>query len=127
MDSWSQKEKEYFDMIYCELEIENQVDLSKVLLAKWDTEFLARLIAITTDPESGKTPISQDQLAKLAGVSQKTVSNLLNAERDPAWSSVQKVGEALGVHFVADYSGSINNDVVLEQIMRKFQKRGLHS
>jgi DNA-binding XRE family transcriptional regulator len=119
MDTRSLKRGEYFDMIYCDLEIENQVDLSKVLLAKWNTDFLARLISITADPETGKTPISQDQLAKLAGVSQKTISNLLNPDRDPAWSSVQKVGEALGVHFVADYSGSINNEVVLEQITKR--------
>lgn len=107
------------DMIYCELEIPNQVDLSIVLLARWDRDFLKELIAATADPDTGKVPISQEKLAKLAGVSQKTISNLLDPSRDPAWSSVQKVGEALGLHFVADFNNSINNQVVLEAVKKR--------
>lgn len=106
-------------MIYTELEIENQVDLSNVLLAKWDRDFLKELIAVTADPDTHKAPISQDKLAKIAKVSQKTISNLLDPKRDPAWSSVQKVGEALGVHFVADFNDSINNQTVLDAIKKR--------
>lgn len=106
-------------MLYAELEIENQVDLSNVLLARWERSFLERLIEVTADPDTGKRPISQEKLAKKCGVSQKTISNLLDENKDPRWSSIQKVGEGLGIHFVADYSGSINNDAVLNELTKR--------
>jgi len=117
----SRIERDNFGMIYAELEIENQVDLSKVILARWEREFLEKLIEATADPDTGKRPISQDKIAKIAGVSQKTVSNLLDPEKDPRWSSVQKVGKGLGIHFVADYSQSINNDAVLAEIVKRLR------
>ncbi|MBT9547653.1 MAG: helix-turn-helix transcriptional regulator [Candidatus Sericytochromatia bacterium] len=122
MSPWSRNGVDTFGMIYAGLEIENQVDLSKVILARWEREFLERLINETADPDTGKKPISQDRIAEIAGVSQKTISNLLNPSKDPRWSSVQKVGESFGIHFVADYSFSINNEAVLAEVIKRLQR-----
>lgn len=120
MELRSRKVNEFFDIMYEELYIENQVDLSNVILARWESDFLNEVLKVTPDPDNPGKTISQDKLAKMAGLTQKTISNLAAGRGRVSWESVQRVGEALGLHFVADYNHTINNEKVLEAIKARY-------
>lgn len=107
--------------MYAELEIKNQVDFSNVLLASWEPSFLKAVLEVTPDPDQPNKKMSQVKLAELSGVAQKTISNLIAGRGKAQFESIQKVGSTLGIHFVADFNDSINNQKVLEAIKARYK------
>lgn len=92
-----------------------------LIYARFTPEFLTECLKYWVDPDTRRVGLSDDRFAQLCQLSRRTVYNYINPDKDgkyryPDNEALMKMGRFLGVHFVADWSGQVNNDNVLQLI-----------
>lgn len=87
-----------------------------LILARFESWFLAELMAFWPDKEKGKTGLTQARLAQLCGLSQRGIAYYMSGERYPDSDALRKLGKFFGIHFVEDWDQTINLKDLLDKL-----------
>lgn len=98
-----------------------------VILLRYEPEVLGELLEIVSDPETGKSRLSQTRFAELCKktsltmglkpkFSQKSISNYTSGIYMPDNDVMMVMGRVLGVTFVSDWGKTIDNKATLKQL-----------
>lgn len=100
--------------------------------ARFEPEFLTKLMEIWPDPETGKTPLSQASLARKTGISQPSISNYLKPKgqtgaREPGLAEMRKLDVFFKIiRFSSDGNKTIDNQAVLSAIKAFLETQNSH-
>lgn len=88
----------------------------KLILARFDKQFLKDLMKIWPDKTSGQVGITQKQLAEGTDLSLRAISSYISGESKPDRDALERLGRFFGLHFVIDWDNSLNMNELLERI-----------
>lgn len=101
--------------------------LANVMKARFEADFLSKLMAIWPHPKTGDAGITVYILAKETGISQQTIHTWIEVHKEETSKKKQKSEPSLEylrrldryfkiIEFVPDGNNRIDNDLVLENV-----------
>lgn len=96
--------------------IDTELEALDVIYARFEPEFISKLLEVWPDPENGKSSISEPRFAQLCDLSQGAVYKYLHNDRYPDSKALRKIGEFFGLYFVEDYDKHIDNNKILKLV-----------